>query len=627
MSKNSQRILICLALAVVTFILFWPVKSHEFINYDDPDYVSANPATQAGLTWAGIKWAFTTTHSFNWHPLTWISHMLDFQFFGNNPGAHHLVSVFFHLANALLIFWLLQKMTGAIWRSAFVAAVFALHPLHVESVAWACERKDVLSTFFGLLAIWCYADFTAAGKIVSRKSQIQNPKSKIRYGFSLLFFALSLLAKPMLVTLPFIFLLLDLWPLRRFPNLERADSKKDKAPEFLSSRLKSLVLEKVPFFALTIASSVATYIAQKKEGAVVQLEYFPMGARIANALVSYVRYLGKTFCPTDLTIYYEPRPHWDAWKVAGAALLLISASVAAVLWRRKRPYIFFGWFWFLGTLVPVIGLVQVGAQSIAERYMYVPMIGLSIALTWLVSEFHFRSEQFRKIVLGGISAAILIPTYIFSQQQIRHWKNSETIFRHALAVDPKNLMAHVMLANAFCDEQKFDEAELHYTEALKINFVYPEIHYNLGNLFVQKDKLDQAAAEFKIALEQNPNYIEAHANLAVVLSRQDKFDEAIAHEQTALQIDSRQPDLLRNMAIDFMNVRRFDEATEALTSAIALQPGEPTLYFLRGNSLAAQQKFDDAAENYSQALRLKPDFTEAQKRLENVLARKNSAGH
>jgi protein O-mannosyl-transferase len=621
--SRAPELLIFAALALITFILFAPVRHHEFINYDDPDYIIANPIVQRGVTWEGIHWAFTSSHSYNWHPITWISHMSDVQFFGLNPGAHHLVSLFFHIANALLLFWLLRKTTNAIWPSALVAAVFAWHPLHVESVAWACERKDVLSTLFWLLTTIFYVRFVNAFKV-------HNLRFKVEYALALVCFALGLMSKPMLVTLPFVLLLLDFWPLGRAPVFSvqcsvfsRARPKseyrtvnRDGALGQTRPTTRLLLLEKIPFFALTAASSVITFLVQRKEGAVVNFEQLPLDARLANAIVSYVRYIGKTVWPTDLIIYNQPMS-WSALQVTLAVVLILLFSAGAIFLARKQPFIFVGWFWFIGTLVPVIGIVQVGAQAIADRYMYVPMIGLSIAIIWPLAEATRRS-RFSKIALCGIAGVALTAFFFISSKQIRYWRNSETVFAHAVSVDPNNVVARVMLANSLLEQQQFNKAEEHFKAALALNPNFPEVHFNLGNLFMHQQKTAEAIAEYESALRKNPDYAEAHANLAVALGMQNRLVEAIAHYEKSLALQPQQPDLLRNLALDLMNLRRFDEATARLQRALELDSSDAMACFLLGNAHLAQRNPGEAAKWYSRAVELKPDFAEARERLREI---------
>src|SRR6266545_2204624 len=376
-SPAKRTILTCLLVGGITLATFWPVTRHDFIYYDDPDYVTENPYVQTGLNWQSVVWAFTTGHSGNWHPVTWLSHMLDCQVFGLKPGYHHLTNVLFHAANTLLLFLVLERMTAAFWRSAFVATLFALHPLHVESVAWVAERKDLLSTFFGLLTLWAYARYC-------KESKARGPRAKVFYGFALLLFALGLMSKPMLVTWPFVLLLLDFWPLRRLCYQPGGRFGRD----FLR-----LVREKVPFFCLVTISSIVTFLVQDRRGYVMTVGGVSLALRLVNALVSYVKYLGKTVWPAGLAIFY-PHPEirypasdqWPLWQIVAGALLLTLISAFAVLRLKRQPWLATGWLWYLGTLVPVIGIVQVGAQAMADRYSYVPLIGVFICLVWGIAD-------------------------------------------------------------------------------------------------------------------------------------------------------------------------------------------------------------------------------------------------
>ena len=388
---KKKSLLICLLLALVTLAVYWPVTSHQFIIFDDDDYITDNSHVTAGLTWPGIVWAFKTDHAANWHPLTWISHMADCQIYGVKPGGQHLTNVLFHIANTLLLFFLLKQTTGALWRSAFVAAFFAWHPLHVESVAWAAERKDVLSTFFWLLTLMAYARFVTLSKV-------QSQKSKVFYILALLLFACGLMSKPMVVTLPFVLLLLDFWPLERFP-----------LSAFRFPLFFRLVIEKIPFFALSFAGSLVTYLVQKTNGAVSGVSIF---SRAESVLLTYARYISKTFWPADLSIVYPYRYSWPAIFVIGTALLLVIWSALFIYRAKKNPYLVVGWFWFFGTLVPTIGVVQVGAQSMADRYMYIPSIGLFIIVVWGANDlFNNLWPEKRKFLplLGGAAMISAVP--------------------------------------------------------------------------------------------------------------------------------------------------------------------------------------------------------------------------
>ena len=460
LTRNQQSAVICLALALVTAALYWPMTHHEFINLDDQQYITQNAHVQAGLTWPGMVWAFETTEAANWHPLTWISHMLDCQLYGSYPGGHHATNLLLHIANTLLLFLLLNQMTGALWRSAFVAALFAWHPLHVESVAWAAERKDVLSGFFFLLTLIAYTRYvTSGGWRVTGKEEIapaSDPSRATRhpslyYWLALLFFACGLMSKPMVVTLPFVLLLLDFWPLGRFSSFKFQVSSSEK-PSTPVNRAQAesaarLICEKLPFFALALAGSMATYLAQKAGGATWSQHALPFHLRMANALLAYVRYISKTFWPADLAVVYPYPHHWPAGLAAGAALLLILWT-GLFLWRARRsPYLFVGWFWFLGTLIPAIGLVQVGPQSMADRYMYLPGIGLFILVAWGLNDFLNLRPQWRQMIaLAG--GAALAGCLVVTRLQLGCWQNSIKLLTHTVAVTPDNYTACNFLGRA-----------------------------------------------------------------------------------------------------------------------------------------------------------------------------------
>jgi len=427
-NSKASLALICVLLAIATVVSYWPVVNSEFINYDDQDYVTENPHVQAGLTMQGVRWAFTSSYASNWHPLTWLSHMLDVQLFGKGPKGPHCINLLLHTANSLLLFLLLRKMTGAQWPSAFVAALFALHPLHVESVAWVAERKDVLSTFFGLLSLCAYASYA--------KTKQKNPKFKpFVYFLALLLFALSLMSKPMWVTLPFLMLLLDYWPLRRFePSANQSVN--------LGAAASRLVSEKVPFLLLSAATCVATIWAQTQ--AIQPLERLSLSDRLANAVVAYARYLGKALWPSNLALPYLHPGHWAASQILSASFLVVGFSAAGLLLCRKSPSIFTGWFWFLGTMVPVLGVVQVGSQSMADRYMYLPSIGLFILFTFGGSWF-LSSLKVPKIVTSGAVFLTLGVCSARTYEQAGYWHDSERLFKHSAAVTDGNFIA---LANA-----------------------------------------------------------------------------------------------------------------------------------------------------------------------------------
>jgi tetratricopeptide (TPR) repeat protein len=509
LTRKQLTAAICFVLAAVTLLVYLPVMRHEFVNYDDPAYITDNAHVKAGLTWPGIVWAFQSSEAANWHPLTWISHMIDCQLFGLNPAGHHFMNVLFHTANSLLLFLLLEKMTGALWRSAFVAAFFAWHPLHVESVAWAAERKDVLSAFFWMLALLAYARFT-------NLSKTQSPKSKIFYTLALIFFACGLMSKPMVVTLPFVLLLLDFWPLRRFND----------------STIQHLVLEKVPFFALSAASSVITCFAQK--GAMWSSASLPFQFRAVNALMSYVRYIFKTFWPTDLALIYPYPHHWAIGLVIGAALLLAACSGLFILRARQNPYLFTGWFWFLGTLVPAIGLVQAGVQSMADRYTYIPSIGLFIVIVWGLNDLVNLWPEGRKFLpLAGIVA--LAGCLAVTSIQLNYWQNSLKLFSHAVEVTTDNYAAYNCLGNVLEQAGEKEKAFALYAESVRAEPDYPLGQFNLGMMLLEYGKPDEGFAHLAIAAKLMPRDPILQFDLGIFLSQHGKPDEAAVHFANALK--------------------------------------------------------------------------------------------
>ena len=423
--------LVCLFLVIATLAVYWQVRNYSFVNYDDHMYVTQNHNVQAGLTLESITWSFTTIQASNWHPLTWISHMLDCQLYGMNPGRHHLTNVLLHILNSLLLFLVFMRMTGKLWQSGFVAALFALHPLHVESVAWISERKDVLSTFFWMLSLWGYLRY------------VERPGA-CRYLLLFFLFILGLMTKPMLVTLPFVLLLLDYWPLNRFQFGSSGDCNYSIQRPFDFG----LVWEKTPLFLLAAVSSVMTYIVQKSGGAVNSLATIPFHDRIANAIVSYVSYIGKMIWPDNLAVFYPYPKSILLWKVAGAGLLLVVVSVVIFRMVRTKPYFAVGWLWYIGTLVPVIGLVQVGSQGMADRYTYVPLIGIFVIIAWGVPDF-MPKWRYKKIGFTVTIAAILAIIMITTRLQIRYWSDSLTLFKHAFEVTTvDNCIVHGKLGEA-----------------------------------------------------------------------------------------------------------------------------------------------------------------------------------
>jgi len=583
---------LALLLSVLTTAVYWPVSSHEFLNFDDPFYVAGNAEVRGGFTWQAVTWAFTARHSANWHPLTWISHMLDCQLFGLNPGAHHLVNVLFHVTNTILLFIVLRRITSAVWRSAAVAALFALHPLHVESVAWVAERKDVLSTLFWLLATWSYAGYVAA-------QRRQLPGRTLRYLLTLVLFALGLLAKPMLVTLPFVLLLLDHWPLQRIPQ----------EGQELRRTAGRLVFEKLPFLLLSAASSVVTFWAQESSGAVVTSAELPLSARSANAIVSYAKYLRKAVWPGDLVVYYTHPREWPLPTVAGCALLLAGLTALALWSARRRPYVVVGWLWYVGTLVPVIGLVQVGGQAMADRYTYIPLIGIFVLAVWSLHELGSRWPRW---VSAGAAGAILAAYATATMAQVRHWSSSENLFRHALRVDPDNPVAHDSLGEVLLMRNELDEASKHFEASARIAPQNPTAYFLLGNALIAKHQPEQAIRQFQIALSLKPDYSQAHFGCGQALSLQQKFPEAEAHFREALRLKSPDPTEVWGQLGKVLMLRgRGEEAVACFTEMLRLTPHSEEGHYFLARALALQKRPAEAKSHFLESLRLKPELAEA----------------
>jgi tetratricopeptide (TPR) repeat protein len=516
-TTRGFKLLICLLLAGAVLVPYVQVRDHVFITFDDDLYVTANPMVRAGLTWQGVKWAFTTLHSSNWHPLTWLSHMLDAQLYGLQPRGHHLTNVAFHLANTILLFLFWARVTGALWPSALVAALFALHPLHVESVAWVAERKDVLSAFFWLATMWAYAGYAAS------------PSTR-RYLAVLLCFTLGLLAKPMLVTLPLVLLLLDYWPLGRVPGGPGAAPGFAGMSEPRAVAAKrvywQLFKEKIPLFALAGLSCLITLAAQKGSGAVMPLALRPLGPRLANALAAYVEYLVKLFWPFPMTFFYPLAPvPW--WQAAGAGLALLALSIWLLSRARRYPYLAVGWLWYLGALAPVIGLVQVGGQALADRYTYIPFIGLFVMVAWGVSA-ATAGWRYRQALLSLGAGAALLACLLATWVQAGYWRNSETLFHHALQIDKNNYMAYHHLGMALAAEGKIDQAVAAYRQTLTIAPQYPSTYNNLGIIYAEQGRFDEAVAFFKEAIRLTPANISFYRNLALTYQKQGKTAEADA---------------------------------------------------------------------------------------------------
>ena len=648
---RGQVIAICLLLSVLVLLTFLPSLRNGFVNFDDPLYVCGNIHVQKGLTWDSIKWAFTTYAGGFWHPLTWLSLMLDCQLFGLHAGGHHLSGLMLHAANTLLLFVVFRRMTGTTWRSGFVAALFALHPLHVESVAWISDRKDVLSALFWMLTLWAYGRYA---EVQSLKSKVQSqgtgsgshnaassplyhaPRTTHHapryYVLSLLFFACGLMSKATVLPLPLVLLLLDWWPLGRLQRSGR------------NPQPWTLCLEKVPFLAAGLVAGLISIYGQKEIGALPTAIQFPVGERIANAILSYARYLAQTFWPAGLAPYYPYPRTFAVEPVVGAAL--VTVAISAVVWRasRRRPYLAVGWLWYLVTLLPAIGLIQVGGHARADRYTYLPLIGLFMLLAWGAQDLT-RRWRHQAIWLSGAGASVIILCAGLSRQQLGYWKDSETLFQRALAVTPDNIMALNNLGAALAEQGQPDEAILRFREALRLMPDFPGAHINLGAALAKqghldeaiphlreavrlarddawahrnladgltwKGSLDEAIAEYRTAIKLNPDEAATHCNLGNALAGKGLFDDAITQYRQALKLNPDFTDAHIRWGMALGASGRLEEADSQFHRALELDSNNAEAHCNLGIALIRQQRFDEAASHLQAALKLNPDYAEA----------------
>jgi len=570
-------ICICIALAVLTWAVFGQTLRYDFVNYDDPSYVYQNTRITSGINLANIAWAFTHVHSENWHPLTTITHMLDCQLHGLNARWHHFTNVLLHCLAVVLLFVALQQMTGAVWRSAFVSAVFAVHPLHVESVAWIAERKDVLSAVFFMLTLLAYLHYTRAPSIP-------------RYSMVALVGSLGLMSKPMLVTLPFVLLLLDYWPLKRFAA-RRSNT---------GFQLWRLILEKIPLLALSIVSSLVTFLAQR--GAIGWTEQLPVSERVTNALVAYVVYIRQMFWPAGLAVFYpHPENRVPIWEVSLALIVLVVITAAAFVFRKKAPYFMTGWLWYLGMLVPVIGLVQVGWQGHADRYTYLPQIGLYIAVTWAVSDL-IRSWRLQWITLSAAAVLIVGTLSWRAWLQTSYWRDSETLFTHALAVTSNNDVALNNLGIIFLDKGQLDEAISKLQAAIDLRPENAPAHDNLAKALLKKGQVSEAMVHYRKFLELEPANVEARNTLGTALIQQGHVREAIEQWQEALATQPENGNAASNLAWVFatcpeVSIRDGTRAVELGERALRISGGKiPMIYKVLAAAYAETGRFAEAVE-------------------------------
>ena len=609
MRSYRREFLICMFLIVTTLAVYWQIVDHGFVSYDDYSYVTENPNVRGGFSRENVIWAFTKFHAGNWHPLTWLSHMLDCELFGLKAGMHHLTNLLFHIANSILLFFVFRRMTGAIWQSAFVAALFALHPLHVESVAWVAERKDVLSTFFWMLTLWAYVRYT------------ERPGVN-RYIWVVILFALGLMAKPMVVTLPFVLLLMDFWPLGR---MKLGSAVKGDGVSSKKSFDLGLIWEKIPLFVLMLSSCVMTFLSERGGMSMGSLNGLATGSRIGNALVSYVSYTKKMIWPHDLAVFYPHPETVPMWKAVGAGLLLLFMSSIFIRAVRSRPYLAVGWVWYLGTLIPVIGIVQVGWQAMADRYTYIPLIGLFIMISWGGADL-MQKWRHRKTTMGVTMFLFLSMCMILTWMQVRKWNNSTTLFRHAIDVTSKNYLAHNNLGFSLMRQGKAKEAMKHYSEAIRINPSYAGAYYNLGVAESKQSRFQEAVKHYSEALRIEPKNAETHNNLGDVLARLGHIELAMKHYVQALRINPAYAKAHANLGNVLAYQGDMESAIEQYKTALKINPELAEANVNLGMVLAGQGRLDDAIDHFEAALRIKPDFAAARRNLARTLKKRASLG-
>jgi tetratricopeptide (TPR) repeat protein len=575
----SRTVLICVVLAAATLVAFEGVRSNDFVHYDDDKYITSNEYVQKGLSFESIKWAFTTWYQGNWHPLTWTSHLIDSTVLGMEPAGHHLVSVGFHITNVILLFLILKKMTGAIWPSAFVAAVFGLHPLGVESVAWVAERKNVLSNFFAFLTIWAYLWYA------------QKP-GWWRYAVIAVLFAAGLLSKSMLVTLPFVLILLDYWPMGRFGGLKGW------------RWLWRAIVDKSPLLAMSAAFCVVTYFAQVNAGAATDMVSLPIGLRVSNALISYVRYIGKLFYPTPLAVLYPLDIRGYSWvEIGGCLVLLLAVTTVVILERRRRRFLLTGWLWYLGTLVPVIGLVQVGVQAMADRYMYLPGIGIYIIVAWLASEASVKL-RLPKIVPAITGMVILVALLLITRTQVGYWKNSESLFLHSLGVTTNNYVMHNNYGEVLKHSGRLDEAIDNFRRALAIRPMWIDVHDKLACALQDKGLDAEAAAEFELVLRAKPDKIDTRNSFGVALVQIKQYDKAIEQFTRVLTEDPCRVSALNNLYKVGVENGKIDKVKDVIWRLQVKDPNNFEFCQKAGLIYGIQGNIDAAIEQLEKACRL-----------------------
>lgn len=646
--QENREMIVFGVLAALVLAIYWQTTGFKFINLDDNQYVYDNPAVLAGLTKDGFRWAWTAVHSANWHPLTWLSHMADVSVFGVSPGGHHAVNIVLHLVNSILAFTVFRRLTGCYIKSAIVAALFAVHPAHVESVAWVAERKDVLSTLFWLLTMYAYAVYVESpGQILAKRSD-GDTASPYFFFFSpsyilvIVLLALGLTAKPMLVTLPFVLLLVDFWPLGRLKTL--AD-------------LPKLLLEKLPLFALSAASCYITILAQRAFGAVETLSFLPLSTRLLNSVVSYAKYIGELFYPAKLAVVYPYEKNLPMWQIVISAIVLVAVSALCLTQFKTRKYLLFGWLWFLGTMVPVIGIVQVGSQSMADRYTYVPYFGLFVMIVWGVGDLLGKSTTAKRVFIPLFAIATLIFTFI-AHKQTAHWRDNESLYSHALDVTGPNYLVSLNYCMSLIHYERLDEATPICENGVLMHPEYYEPHNAYGVLLLKQKKYGDAARSFEAALKIRPNYVTSLSNLSVaqlflgqtsdaeanlekavyyagdsiepsnwinplnnlanVWAEQGNHEKAVENLSRLLYIDPNNASARTRLAASLYQLKRLDEAEKSIKTAIEIDPSQAAAFNVYGEIMTAKGNKTDAVRQFRKALELDPNFTAAKDNLKKT---------
>ena len=603
--------LISFIIVLITLTAYGNVRLYKFINFDDDIYVTENQIVKKGLTLHGVKWALGFNESGYWQPLSWLSHMLDIEVYGLDSGGHHITNLIIHLANTLLLFWVLFRMTGSVYRSAFVAALFAVHPLNVDSVAWIAERKNLLSTFFWMACLFLYCRF------------VERPVLS-RYMLTLVIFALGLMAKPMVVTLPFVFLLLDYWPLRRTSHTQLRDTHINKPEEDQAAGHKidhfKLIIEKIPFIVLSFGSVWLSILSTRHINNMVSENAVPITLRIANALVSYLSYIAKMIWPFQLSVYYPFPQSVPLWQVVGSGFLLLAVTSLCLLNLSRRPYFAVGWFWYLGTLVPVIGIVQGGLwPAMADRWSYIPLIGLFVIIAWGASDMAARWRH-GKTALTVVAVSAICCLSLVTRTQLQHWESSLTLFRHALEVTEKNPVAHNNLGNALLEKGYAKIAIKHFAAVLALKPKDAKAHNNLGNAFMKMERVDDAIDHYRESIELAPGVARTHNNLAVALYRLERVEESIRHLHKALRLKPDYADAYNNLGAAYRKAGQGANAAKCYLKAIQLRPDFAEAYNNLGILLWHQGKLKTASSYFHKALASKPGYKKAQDNLKKVRA-------